>query len=928
MNQGLFEQVFDDLAPQRRKVLLRLLAGETDKEIAASLYITETTVRKHIEEICKDFKCERDEQRSRRPNLIALFRKYKPELVNNFTPHVTSEGEAVETSKEEGSSIIANYQDFLPIPDPNFVGRENAIASSSRSEPHNLRGNDTQSFALPKNLPSVKNWVPGSRSDEIDKLKAQIFNPDTRAITITAFCVVGLAGIGKTTLSSQLVHQLHAEKVLFDAVAWESLRAVTGKSNRFASIMDSLLLTLSKGEITAAVTILDDDFKKIERLVKLLKDKPCLVVLDNVETVLKTKQAKRAGFVADDFAEYALLFQQLAESEHQSKVIFTSRETLVQLPRRETYTLQLGGLDQEAAVKLLQSFDLIATPEELAKLAKRYEQHPKALEIVAGVIKHENEFQGRVSKFLEDVNWLLVNTLDELIEQVTNRLSDEELKCLSQISVYETSEYVLSFGGIAAQIPEMSKRDVKENIIEALKRRQLLDYNQDCESYQMHPLVQEKASYLLNSESDRRIAHRQAHRYFLDLVKPEVEWKEFDDLKPLLRAHHHACQAQDWDEAATAIREAYKYLRQWCYFDIIIDLYTALIPKNWKDGGQLVTSSHIHSDILLVLGNAHHAVSQFSKSDEYYQHCLSISQRIGYRKQEAWSFCYMGLNQFTNRELALEYLNKSLAIAIEIREQSIQCKSLEYLGIFWFSQGDYHQSIKCHKQALDVAQQNEFEEEKGIAFGNLGHAYKAIGEYDLAMQYQLQYLEIAKKSKSPKREAFALVGLANLFNRKANYKLAIEYAVNCKVIAQRISDKHCESESMLMLGIAYRGLREYQSSIEILNQCLEVSREVAYPAREAEALCELGITYREVEKLEKSFENLKKSLIIFQKISENAEEARVLLELAKTCIKVQNEFQDNLQSYINKAEQISIALNLPLLIDVQKIKSDLQEKQS
>ncbi|MEG5037132.1 NB-ARC domain-containing protein [Microcoleus sp. AT3-D2] len=465
---------------------------------------------------------------------------------------------------------------------------------SPDSEKKLIGDEQTKSFALPEKIAPVRNWV--GRSHEIDTLKSQILDPDTRAITITAVCLVGLAGIGKTTLASQLVRQLQAENAPFTVAAWETLQSPTGRAPRFDGIIDSLLLTLCNGEITPAFTILNDYRQKTDRLVKFLKEKPCLVVLDNVETVLQTGKAKRAGYFADECAEYAWLFQQIAETEHQSKVMFTSREILAALSGRETQTLPLGGLDQESAVALLKNFNLIATPDELAKLAKRYDGHPKALEIVAALILNEAEYQGSVSIFLNDVNWLLVNRLDQLIDEVIQRLSEEELMCLSQISVYETPQYALSVDGIAAQMSEMSKRDVKENVIEALKRRQLLDYNRNHESYQMHPLVEEKASQLLNPEL-AGTAHRKACRHFLSIVKPEAEWKEFKDVKPLLRAHYHACQAKDWDEAARALSRAYEYLRQQSHFDIIIDCYTKLIPENWQSGAGLFHSKQLLQNV-------------------------------------------------------------------------------------------------------------------------------------------------------------------------------------------------------------------------------------------------------------------------------------------------------------------------------------------
>ncbi|MGV0028009.1 LuxR C-terminal-related transcriptional regulator [Phormidesmis priestleyi] len=95
MNQQELIDRFNRLSSRRRQVLLKVLAGETNRAIAQSLHIVEATVRKHIEKICEVFELanESGERFSKRPDLIALFARHKPELVMQQSLEETSSSE-------------------------------------------------------------------------------------------------------------------------------------------------------------------------------------------------------------------------------------------------------------------------------------------------------------------------------------------------------------------------------------------------------------------------------------------------------------------------------------------------------------------------------------------------------------------------------------------------------------------------------------------------------------------------------------------------------------------------------------------------------------------------------------------------------------------------------------------------------------------
>lgn len=113
MDRLQFTEVFEGLTPRRRQVLKLLLAGLTDRDIAGQLHIETSTVRKHIEKICGTFGLKNefaDERRTLRPELMALFAKYMPEMVSIKAQ--------VETEANNYQELTPNIVPDLPTPPP------------------------------------------------------------------------------------------------------------------------------------------------------------------------------------------------------------------------------------------------------------------------------------------------------------------------------------------------------------------------------------------------------------------------------------------------------------------------------------------------------------------------------------------------------------------------------------------------------------------------------------------------------------------------------------------------------------------------------------------------------------------------------------------------------------------------------------------
>jgi WD40 repeat protein len=280
--------------------------------------------------------------------------------------------------------------------------------------------------------------------------------------------ILGMGGIGKTALSVKLAQQLQTE---FDFVIWRSLRN--------APSLETLLTDL--------VTFLSDQQEtqpELGKLVNCLRQSRCLVILDNLETLL---DAERVGQFRPGFENYGELLRSLGEVGHQSCIVLTSREKPAEVAALEGTALAVRSVrldgSIEAAQAILQAKGLRGTAAERQALADRYGNSPLALKIIATSI--QELFDGSIGDFLQE-DTLIFNGIRRLLDQQFQRLSELEKSIMYWLAINR------EWTGIAELqadiIPNVSKGHLLENL-EALSFRCLTE--QQGTRFTQQPVVME-----------------------------------------------------------------------------------------------------------------------------------------------------------------------------------------------------------------------------------------------------------------------------------------------------------------------------------------------------------------------------------------------------------------------------------------------------
>jgi len=663
---------------------------------------------------------------------------------------------------------------------------------------------------LPDSIPVWK-----GRDELVENLTAklvQILPDGTSPPKVLA--IIGQGGMGKTSLAVKLAEALGVnwQKSVFQK--GESLPAgdyecaMYFEAKERTSFDDVAGFLLSEGLGIQAAEALKTADEKIAKIMAGLQQTRCLLVLDNLESILHPAvEAGNRDILAAAQVHRAIspdwgkLLNALVYQQHQSQTILTSREVPADLadtrypglaPDSELVHIEvLQGVDFAAGVEILRQRKLTDTLADLQWISQRVEGHVFLLTQLAALGKGK-------PGFLRKHPELVTKNAEPMLREQLTRKSAAAIDLLRRMCVLRVPIDVrgLTFlrlytddfekdmrfevAAVLEEPAELTEAEINEteSILQRLVGASLVQSRYDeekCEKfYDLHRVIEE---FLQGEYRDELPKLLESVYKFYCTGKTVNNPQSLADLQAVLEAQHFAFRLGNYSEAYYLIPD--EYLRRWGYWNLSKKLYEQILP--YVEGDR-------RSYCLRELGVIHRDLGNWDLAEKSLKEALSIAEEENNKRGIATSLGMLGDIELHrgNWDEAEELYRQHLEMMTELGDRSGMAYSWGLLGYIERKRGNWDEAEKLYRQHLEMM--TELGDREGMAtwLGCLGENELARGNLETAEQLLTEALDKMQKLGMTWHIAAVNYDLARLERKRGNTEVAQQHYDTAHQIFQQL----------------------------------------------------------------------------------------------------------------------------------------------
>ncbi|GAB4477178.1 MAG: hypothetical protein OHK0057_26640 [Thermoflexibacter sp.] len=230
----------------------------------------------------------------------------------------------------------------------------------------------------------------------------------------------------------------------------------------------------------------------------------------------------------------------------------------------------------------------------------------------------------------------------------------------------------------------------------------------------------------------------------------------------------------------------------------------------------------------------------------YLEQALALSQKIKYRKGEAYTTFYIGTFYYHsgNYVKALEYYDLSETLAKELKDKYLIGNILSSKGLVYYKQGTYVESLNLHLQAMRLADQLNDTLLRASSLNNIGLIHEKQADINQAKNYFQQALLYYRYIKKPQSIAYVSNNIARILREEGKLTDALYYYNQSLAFFEESEDLKGISEVKNNIGSVYIKQGKYSQAWKVCRESLEIRQKLEDKSGMANSLQNIAIAYR------------------------------------------------------------------------------------
>ncbi len=707
----------------------------------------------------------------------------------------------------------------------------------------------------------------------------------------------GSGGMGKTALATELGRWLvrcgRFQRAAFVSVEPQNVQDVRG-------VLDSIGRQLLPKYSAAMYPEQEGDALALARqpVERALREFSTLILLDNMESVLPDHAGNNPAGVAD-VTELLELCQKLLAASPECRLLFTSRELLPAPFGRAKNTMELGRLDRNEAIQLVEQVmaehgwqpptsDNASTPEEVAELVDTVHCHPRALVLlareVANGVRATTEETTKLMAQLEAANpGDRENSLYASVELSLRRLPPEMREQIKGLAVFYGGGHLAIMAAVLGVETEEAKVVAAQLIKVGMAEEQEYSY------LRLDPAL---PAYLRLGQSTERLAELEATwaEAMTELVNLIYEEKfkdtgmssvltilELPNLIALLDRLEHQLAIEPFKaDAINILAGLVEQLLEFINRPQVLSRAAALREKSAKAISDWCGASFEHERLLVdrLLDQG-----QLQAAHENAKILLEKSQNAGPTAYEGADY------DLAMAKLLLGRVQKEVGQSSPALDLCVQSRQLfEALG----ERGEYMASIALSEQADCLSD---------------------LGQFDEAAEKYEEAIERDEKRESFRDVAFGKWKLTMLRCHQGYHDDALSAYKECLITFERLEEPAMIANVWQQIGMVHQDVGQYEEAEAAYRRSLEIRTQLNNQADLGGCLNMLGNLYDDhLGRPEEAIIFYRQAADIYDRLGNVLNEGRICGNLAESLRRLERyeEARQEINRAIECAQKIGI----------------------